>query len=247
MRAIGFANTSLLDVAETIEGLRESGKRIGRVLCASRPRMWRKPPAVLLTDRAALVRSVHKMDKRPRLVCVFDAWITMRGMGIEVVDAEPDSDPLARTRLWLSNEDIASAILNKKRGKVNELHQPPDLADTMFSDVDGSVTQMLLRLTANIESSTDRAEVKSTYVGWLLRGGGMPELLDMVDIDCVDIDALAEVAEWMKSEKGIEARKACRRLGRRLAKSDDVDYLGLVRDTQVAPFDLRYLATVPTA
>ena len=147
---------------------------------------------------------------------------------------------MVRVRRALSVKEIAYALTRRKG--VDRLAPIPDLAESMFLDVDGSLTQTLLKIMSDIESSGARMKIKAGYVDWLLSGGTL-KYLGTLDEFGVPAEALDEAIGWMRSEKGKEARRVCARLGRAINNNRSIDYTAFTRDTHVTPFDLRYLVS----
>lgn len=240
---VGFADTSVAEVMRVAEMCNKRGRRVGSMLFSVKPQQWDKPPGLFLTTRLTTLKSVLKKSRPPRRVAVFDSWLVMHGSGLHVVDADPSSsDPLIRSSKRLTKREIAKALF---RMREPSLAPVPDLAKTMFTDVDGSLTQTLLKLMADVKSSSARSRIKSTYVDWLLSSGRLTDTQSLSDAGASD-SALSDALSWLRSDQGMEARRVCARLGRLIEKQNKIDYTKLTAGTHVAPFDLRYLVAAVT-
>ena len=239
--AVGFACTPALELAE-VASLKAVRRRLrGPVLFSAKPVEWRTPPELFVTSRlATLVRALECASPPPRNVLAA-GFPLMQEAGIPVADAlaSPD-DPLMHVPVELTRKEIAKAMLSP-RNAAKRVGQP-DLAGTMFADVDGSLTQVLLKLMASAESSAAKSRVKSTYVKWLLTGTGLAAALRALDQAGASDEAVSEAGAWFKTDQGREALRLCGQVGSALKRGGEIDYGQLTAGTRVAAFDLRYLA-----
>ena len=191
-----------------------------------------------MTTHLSTLKSVLRENKPPARAVLFDSWLIMHGAGVHVADAEPSSDdPLLRKNKPLTRKDIARALVKKH---TTDLLSVPGLASIMFADVDGSLTQTLLKLMADVESVAARSRIKSTYVKWLLTNGKLMDVQRVSEVGASD-KSMAEALTWLRSDQGKEARRVCLRLGKLIDKGGKIDYMKLTSGTHIAPFDLRYL------
>ena len=239
--AVGFACTPVLELAE-IASLKAVRRRLrGPVLFSAKPVEWRTPPELFITSRLpTLVRALGCAAPPPRSVLAA-GFPLMQEAGIPVADAlaSPD-DPLMHVPVELTRKEIAKAMLSP-RNAAKRVGQP-DLAGTMFADVDGSLTQTLLKLMASAESSAAKSRIKTIYVNWLLSSIGLAAALEALDQAGASEVAVSEAGAWFKTDRGREAMRLCSQVGSALRRGSDIDYDRLVSGTQVAAFDLRYLA-----
>lgn len=245
MIIVGFAHTSMVDVAEmSRKWLRRRRRKIGPLLCISaEPDRWRrKPPGILLSSWLDTVLALDGLGEEPELVGIFDGWVRMQRCELDVVDAVPlDSDPMASEPLPFGYDDLAE-LMASDMPRPRYKRPMGTLADDMLAEVDGSVTQTLLKITNAQDTEGGRTRSRDAYVDWLLFGGSAKSLTSSLGAAGVDGAIVGESLEWLKSDKGREAVRVCRRMGRKLSAGSKIDYAEMVHGTRVAPFDLRYLA-----
>ena len=238
--AVGFAVTSV-DEVRRVASFPEVARELGGapVFSARRPPPG-DPPSLFMTSSLAALAQALASDSPPMRSALFAGWPAMQGSGIRVADARPSpDDPMMGMADPLTTDGIADALLGSS--PVSRV-QPSDLAGAMFEDVDGSVTQVLLRLLASAESSAAKARVKSVYVRWTLGGGDLGSGMDALADAGAAADAVSSAADWLGSARGESARLACGEVGDALRLGLDVDCAAIADGTAASPFDLRYMA-----
>lgn len=247
MVVAGFACSSMQDVADiSREWLRRRRRKPGPgplVCTAGPPDKWRdRPPGILLTAWPGIVEALPSLGRDPIMVGLFDGWVRMRRCGMDVVDAVPSDDPMVCKPVDFGYDQLRE-LLSGKPSPVRYERPQSSLSADLLDEIDGSATQTLLKLTKSLDTDNGRDRARDAYIGWLLFGGGTRQLRSDLGSAGVDPSTADDAVDWIKSDKGRESTRVCRRLGRRLsAGEDDIDYIGMVEGTSVAPFDLRYFA-----
>ncbi len=195
---------------------------------------------------AILVRYLNTLYEYEPVVFLFENPVLLAQIEVPLLDGENRGDFKWVTH-GLSFDDFVYTLRSSLNGEKEAPQREKLLSDIsivpkLFSNVEGSLTQMLMNVTQSCSSPSKRKNITQVFAAWLVQNGTVASLIKDLENIRIMPQVLEKLETWTTSEKGVEARQICKKLGEhKLETGKKINYQQITKGTSVAPFDIRYL------
>lgn len=197
---------------------------------------------IIVSGYAVFNQNLENLLESKAVVFIIESPIILAQAKIEMLDAHT-KDNISWTLSTVDYNKFEQVMFEGLRTKtmVDIGALSLNIVPTLIHNARGSLTQMLLNMTATCKVPEKRRDITRTYVDWLLSKSDFGTLHQRLSQYGIDAPTLDKIGRWLNSQHGAQARKIFSAISVLLKEKKPVNYDKLCAGSTVEPFDVKYL------